>query len=108
MLLTLLLVLAATCFLAHIILLFTSFGDAAVRWRRYFWSHITLWITGLLGTIITWVYAGKDVSPVIDVFDTPFKQGLILITALALSLVAHSIVRLFVLPRYQDAKKGQA
>jgi uncharacterized membrane protein HdeD (DUF308 family) len=101
MLLTLLLILAGTCFLVHVILLFTSFGDAAVKWRRYFWSHITLWITGLLGTIITWTYAGKDVSPVIDVFDTPFKQSLPLITALGLSLLAHSIVRLLVLPRYQ-------
>jgi hypothetical protein len=101
MVLTLLLILAATCFLTHVILLFTSFGDAAVRWRRYFWSHITLWITGLLGTIITWAYAEKEISPVIDVFNTPFKQSLPLIVALGLSLLAHSIVRLLVLPRYQ-------
>lgn len=98
-----LLVLMAVCFLSHVLMLFTSFGAGGVRKRRYFLSHLTLWLTGAFGYLIAVLYAGKGVSPVIDVFDTPGKQVLLLVIAFGLSLVAHSIVRLFVLPQYKRA-----
>lgn len=98
-----LLVLMAVCFLSHVLMLFTSFGTGGVRKTRYFLSHLTLWLTGVLGYLIAVLYAGKGVSSVIDVFDTPGKQVLLLVIAFGLSLVAHSIVRLFVLPQYKRA-----
>lgn len=103
MLLTILLSLMAICFLAHVLLLFTSFGPAGVKKKRYFMSHLMLWLTGAFGYVIAWLFAGKDASPVIDVFDTPVKQLLILVLAFALSLIANSIVKLFVLPQYHRA-----
>lgn len=103
MILTILLSLMAISFIAHVLMLFTSFGAGGVKKKRYFLSHLTLWITGALGYVIAWQFAGKDVSPVIDVFDTPFKQFLIIVLAFALSLIAHSIVRMFVLPQYKRA-----
>jgi hypothetical protein len=103
MILTILLSLMAISFLAHVVTLFTSFGAGGVKKKRYFLSHLTLWITGALGYVIAWQFAGKEVSPVIDVFDTPFKQFLIIVLAFALSLIAHSIVRMFVLPQYKRA-----
>ncbi|WP_212005452.1 hypothetical protein [Chitinophaga sp. HK235] len=101
--LTLLIVLAASFFVAHVLLLFSSFGKKGFLKTRYLWSHITLWITGLLACIITLLFAGKSVSGVIDVFDTPMKSALLIVLSLALSLVAHTIVRTMVLPKYNRA-----
>ncbi len=101
--LTTLAALAVVFFLAHVILLFTSFGKKGFQKQKYLWSHITLWITGALAGLIAVMFAGKGVSSVIDVFDTPGKAALLLLIALALSGAAHSIVKLLVLPKYQRA-----
>jgi hypothetical protein len=101
--LTTLTILAAVFFLAHVYLLFTSFGKTGFQKQKYLWSHITLWITGGLAALIAILFAGKSVSGVIDVFDTPGKAAILLLIALALSGAAHSIVKLLVLPKYQKA-----
>ena len=101
--LTTLTILAAVFFLAHVYLLFTSFGKTGFQKQKYLWSHITLWITGGLAALIAILFAGKSVSSVIDVFDTPGKAAILLLIALALSGAAHSIVKLLVLPKYQKA-----
>ncbi|MGO4292550.1 hypothetical protein [Chitinophaga sp. RAB17] len=99
--LTTLTILAVAFFLAHVYLLFTSFGKNGFQKQKYLWSHITLWITGGLACLIAILFAGKSVSSVIDVFDTPGKAAILLLIALALSGAAHSIVKLLVLPKYQ-------
>ena len=99
--LTLLALGAAIFFVAHVFLLFTSFGKSGYNRKKYLWSHLTLWITGILLFVAARLYAGTGQSPVIDVFDTPLKQGLILVVALALSAAAHTIVKLLVMPKYQ-------
>ncbi len=101
--LTTLTVLVALFFLAHVYLLFTSFGKKGFQKQKYLWSHITLWITGGVACLIAILFAGKGVSGAIDVFNTPGKAALLILIALALSGAAHSIVRLLVLPKYQDA-----
>jgi hypothetical protein len=101
--LTTLTISAAVFFLAHVYLLFTSFGKTGFQKQKYLWSHITLWITGGLAALIALLFAGKSVSSVIDVFDTPGKAAILLLIALALSAAAHSIVKLLVLPKYQKA-----
>lgn len=93
--------LAALFFVAHVILLFTSFGKNGYQKGRYFYSHLTLWISGALLFLLALLYSGKEVSPILDVFDTLGKQALILGLVVVLSLVAHTIVRKFVIPRYQ-------
>lgn len=101
--LTTLTILTAVFFLAHVYLLFTSFGKTGFQKQKYLWSHITLWITGGLAALIALLFAGKSVSSVIDVFDTPGKAAILLLIALVLSGAAHSIVKLLVLPKYQKA-----
>jgi drug/metabolite transporter (DMT)-like permease len=101
--LTTLTALAALFFLAHVYLLFTSFGKTGFQKQKYLWSHITLWITGGIATLIAILFAGKSVSSVLDVFDTPGKAVILLLIALALSGIAHSIVKALVLPKYQKA-----
>lgn len=98
---TTLAVLAGLFFVAHVILLFTSFGKSSYQKGRYFYSHLTLWISGALLFMIALLYSGKEVSPVLDVFDTIGKQALILGVVVVLSLVAHTIVRTFIIPRYK-------
>lgn len=87
-------------FLAHVFLLFTSFGKGGMNKPKYLWSHITLWIAGGLACLITILYAGKHVSSVVDVFDTPAKSALLIVLAFVLSLIAHTIVRKVVMPKY--------
>ncbi|WP_346317903.1 hypothetical protein [Chitinophaga sp. YIM B06452] len=99
--LTLLLPGAALFFVAHVFLLFTSFGKSGYNSKKYRWSHLTLWICGILFFIAATLYAGTGESPVIDVFDTRVKQGLFLVIPLVLSAIAHTIVKLFVMPKYQ-------
>jgi len=93
-----LLTLAAALFLAHVILLFTAFPKAQLARKRYFYSHLTLWLTGGTVFILALLYSGTGESGFLDYFDTPRKKGMIIAFTLALSLVAHMIVRLAVLP----------
>lgn len=98
---TTLAVLALVFFVAHVILLFTSFGKNGYQKKRYFYSHLTLWIAGILLFVMAALYAGKQVSPILDVFDTVGKQALILGAVVVLSFTAHTIVRYLVIPRFK-------
>ena len=91
-------ILAAGLFLAHVVLLFTSFPNAQLARKRYFYSHLTLWLTGITIFTLAMLCAGTGHSAFLDYFDSPLKKGMIIAFTLALSLVAHSIVRLVVLP----------
>ncbi|WP_440133068.1 hypothetical protein [Chitinophaga sancti] len=98
---TTLAILALVFFVAHVILLFTSFGKNGYQKKRYFYSHLTLWIAGVLVFLMTALFAGKQVSPILDVFDTFGKQALILGGVVVLSLTAHTICRYLVIPRFR-------
>ncbi|NIG55170.1 hypothetical protein [Chitinophaga sp. Cy-1792] len=87
-------------FVAHVFLLFTAFNKSGVNKGKYLWSHITLWLAGILACVITLMFAGKGVSSLVDVFDTPVKSGMLIVLAFALSLIAHTVVRKLVMPRY--------
>lgn len=100
-----LLALALVFFIAHVMLLFTSFGKSGYRKLRYFYSHLTLWISGGLLFLLAVLYAGKSESSILDVFDTPGKQMLIPGIVVVLSLAAHTIVHFLVIPKYQLEKK---
>jgi hypothetical protein len=99
-----LLVLAAVFFVAHVALLFTSFGKNGFQKKKYFWSHLTLWITGIIAYLITVLYAGKGINQTVDLFDTGGKQALLLLVTVVLSVVAHTVVKLFILPKYVPQK----
>lgn len=89
---------AVIFFIAHVALLFTAFPQAKLAERRYFYSHLTLWITGsLIFTLALW-YSGLGHSAFLDYFDSAAKKVLILVFTAALSLVAHLIVKMVVLP----------
>lgn len=92
---------AALFFVAHVFLLFTSFGKDQYNRKKYLWSHLTLWICGAILFAMTTLFAGKGTSEVMDVFDTPVKRGLILVVAFGLSAIAHTVVKLLVMPKYQ-------
>jgi hypothetical protein len=99
-----LVILALVFFLAHVVLLFTSFGKNGYQKTRYLYSHVTLWVCGgLLFTLAT-LYSGTGVSTLLDVFDTPVKRIMIVVAFLLLSLLAHNIVRLLVMPKYNVNK----
>lgn len=98
---TTLAILALLFFVAHVILLFTSFGKNGYQKKRYFYSHLTLWIAGVLVFLMTALFAGKQVSPILDVFDTIGKQALILGGVVVLSLTAHTICRYLIIPRFK-------
>jgi hypothetical protein len=98
-------ILALLFFLAHVVLLFTSFGKNGYQKTRYLYSHITLWICGGLLFLLASLYAGKQVSGILDVFDTPGKQLMIIGVVLLLSLTAHTIVRYLVMPKYNVDKR---
>ncbi len=85
-------------FVAHVFLLFTSFGKKGFQKQRYFMSHLTLWIFGAIIFLVAFLFAGKGMSSLVDLFDTPLKQVLILVIVAGLSAVAHTIVKLMVLP----------
>ena len=97
--------LALVFFIAHVFLLFTSFGKNGYQKLRYFYSHLTLWISGGLLFLLAVLYAGKNEVAILDVFDTPGKQLLIPGIVVVLSLVAHTIVHFLVIPKYQLDKK---
>ena len=100
----LLIVLAAALFLAHVVLLFTAFPNSRLARQRYFYSHLTLWLTGGVVFILALLYSGTGQSGFLDYFDSPLKKGMIITFTLALSFVAHTIVRLVVLPLMTKSK----
>jgi hypothetical protein len=85
-------------FLAHVVLLFTAFPNSQLARRRYFYSHLTLWLTGATIIVLSLLYSGTGRSGFLDYFDSSLKKVMIIGFTLALSLVAHIIVRLLVLP----------
>lgn len=89
---------SAALFIAHVVLLFTSFQKSALVAPRYFYSHLTLWLTGVLVFVLALLYSGTGQLSFLDYFDTLQKKAMILLFTLALSAVAHLIVRLMVLP----------
>jgi hypothetical protein len=93
-----LITIAVIFFITHVALLFTSFPKSELASTRYFYSHLTLWITGLTVFTLAVLYSGSGQSGFLDYFDTPTKKALILVFTFALSLTAHLIVRLLVLP----------
>ncbi|PUZ22069.1 hypothetical protein DCM91_15185 [Chitinophaga costaii] len=95
--------LALLFFIAHVALLFTSFGKTAYNKRRYAWSHYTLWICGIIVYVAAVLNARGDDT--LGIFNTPLKQLLILVVVAVLSLVAHTIVRKLVLPKYKAGIK---
>lgn len=96
--------LAAVFFVAHVVLLFTSFPVTGFLKQRYFWSHATLWVFGIIVFLMATLFAGQGLSAVADVFDTPAKRLIILAIVAIVSLIAHTVVRLLVLPRFPGAK----
>jgi len=87
-----------TFFIAHVILLLTAFPQSKLARRRYFYSHLTLWITGVFVFSLAYLYAGSGRSSFLDYFDTTSKKAMILVFTVALSLAAHCIVTLVVVP----------
>ena len=85
-------------FITHVVLLLLSFPKSQLMGRRYFYSHLTLWLTGVVVFALAFLYSGRGRSSFLDYFDSFQKKLLILGFTLALSLVAHAIVRLLVLP----------
>jgi len=85
-------------FIAHVALLLTAFPGAELARTRYFYSHLTLWLTGALVFSLALLYSGTRRSSFLDYFNDSSKKVLILVFTLSLSLVAHLIVRLIVLP----------
>ncbi len=99
-----LVIVAAVLFIAHVGLLIASFGKSGFVSSRYFYSHLTLWFTGLTVFTLAIFFAGHNQSAFLDYFNTPLKQGMILAGTFALSLVAHGIVKLVVLPLVTQKK----
>ncbi|MES2377564.1 MAG: hypothetical protein V4553_13355 [Bacteroidota bacterium] len=89
---------AAALFIAHVVLLLISFPKSQLAPARYFYSHLTLWLTGVLVFVLALLYSGKDQLSILDYFDTMQKKVMILVFTFALSLVAHLVVRLLILP----------
>lgn len=103
MLYTLILI-AVAFFVAHVILLFTSFNNAKLKAPRYFYSHLTLWLTGLTVFALAFLYSGTNQSGFLDYFNTPVKKSYILVFTFGLSLVAHCLVTFVVLPLLRKSK----
>ena len=93
-----LITIAVIFFITHVALLLASFPKSELARVRYFYSHLTLWITGLTVFILAVLYSGSGQSAFLDYFDTSAKKALILVFTFALSLTAHLIVKLLVLP----------
>jgi hypothetical protein len=95
---------AASLFLAHVILLFTAFPNSQLAKQRYFYSHLTLWLTGVTVFVLALLCSGTGHSAFLDYFDSPTKKAMIIAFTLVLSLVAHTLVRLVVLPLMSKSK----
>lgn len=94
---------AVVLFVAHVVLLLASFRRSGFSNRNYFYSHFTLWLTGVCVFLLAWQYRGQGISGFLDYFNTIDRLLIILAFTAALSLVAHLIVRYLVLPAW---KKG--
>ncbi|WP_114937741.1 hypothetical protein [Mucilaginibacter endophyticus] len=95
---------AVVLFIAHVVLLFTSFSKGTLISPRYFYSHLTLWLTGLAVFVLAVLYSGSNQSAFLDYFDTWTKKSYILIFIFGLSLVAHCLVTFLVLPLLRKSK----
>ncbi|WP_345949289.1 hypothetical protein ABDD95_20810 [Mucilaginibacter sp. PAMB04274] len=95
-----LMILAAVLFVAHVVLLLASFSRTAFSRRRYFYSHLTLWLTGICVFVLAWQFRGQQISGFLDYFNTLGRLILILIFTAALSLAAHLIVKFAILPAW--------
>lgn len=95
---------AVILFIAHVILLFTSFSNAGIIPSRYFYSHLTLWLTGLSVFALVALYSGTNRSAFLDYFDTWMRKSYIVLFTFGLSLVAHAIVTFLVLPLLRKSK----
>lgn len=85
-------------FIVHVALLFTAFPKSQLNGTRYLYSHITLWITGIVVFLLAFLYSGKGESGFLDYFNSPVKKSYILIFTIVLSLTAHTIVRTLIIP----------
>lgn len=85
-------IIAVIAFIAHVSLLLASFPSTGFHRKRYFWSHATLWLAGLLLFLLAIVYNGSGRSAFVDYFDSPFKRSSILLVTVALSGIAHLVV----------------
>ncbi|WP_454801228.1 hypothetical protein [Mucilaginibacter phyllosphaerae] len=95
---------AVVFFLAHVILLFTAFPQSQLAGKRYFYSHLTLWITGAIVFILAVQFSGTGRSPFLDYFNTFGKKLGILLFTFSLSLIAHLIVKFLVQPLLLKSK----
>jgi uncharacterized membrane protein YfcA len=95
---------AIVFFIAHVSLLVASFTGSTFATSRYFYSHLTLWLTGLTIFVATILFSGTGQSQFLDYFDSTLKKVMILVITLALSLTAHSIVTYLVLPSIRKNK----
>ncbi|QHS55965.1 hypothetical protein GWR56_10615 [Mucilaginibacter sp. 14171R-50] len=89
---------ASVLFALHVILLLGSFSRKKVLAKRYFYSHVSLWLAGIAVFALATICHGTQRSGFLDFFDTTFRRIMILGFTLFLSAVAHVIVRLLVLP----------
>lgn len=93
------LILAALIFfIAHVALLVLSFTGPQFGKSRYFYSHLMLWVTGVIIFLLAILYSGTKESQFLDYFNTPVKKMMILVVTGAVSLLAHCIVKFLVLP----------
>ncbi|MBS1566243.1 MAG: hypothetical protein JST39_17800 [Bacteroidetes bacterium] len=88
----------ACAFVAHLALMLLSFSGGRFHPRRYFYSHLTLWMTGLFLFAAVWLYEGEKLSAFLDYFDTTTSKLMVLVATVGVSLLAHIIVRKLVLP----------
>ena len=99
-----LLIAAAVLFITHVILLLASFRNTGFSGRRYFYSHFTLWLTGICVFLLAWQYHGQNVSGFLDYFSTPLRLLIILTFTALLSLTAHLVVKWLVIPAWKKSK----
>jgi hypothetical protein len=95
---------ALLLFITHVALLIASFTGTKFATSRYFYSHLTLWLTGGVIFLAALIYSGTNQSGFLDYFSTPLRKGMILVVTFAVSLVAHSIVSYGVLPLIRKSK----
>lgn len=89
---------AGILFIAHVVLLLISFPDSKLASKRYFYSHLTLWLTGTLIFLLALLYSGSGRSSFLDYFNNSSKQMMIIAFTFGLSLLAHIIVKWGVMP----------
>lgn len=94
-------IVTALLFIAHVVLLLASFSRSGFSNRRYFYSHLTLWLTGLSVFFLAFKFSGTHASGFLDYFNTPSKLAMILGFTLVLSVIAHGVVKGLVLPALQ-------